>query len=47
MNMYCKNCGILNDEDAIFCKSCGIPLKEEPQKKEKKENKKSVFKANR
>ena len=31
--MYCKYCGRLNDEDAIFCKECGKPFEEQEDQK--------------
>lgn len=35
--MKCKNCGILNEEDALYCKKCGYLLEENNKKnKEKK-----------
>lgn len=36
--MYCKNCGILNDEDAEFCKKCGFNLTEENVNVKEEEN---------
>ena len=24
--MYCKKCGVLNEDDALFCKKCGTSL---------------------
>ena len=39
--MYCKYCGRLNDEDALFCKECGMPFtKEEENNQEQDNNKK-------
>ena len=26
IKIKCRSCGILNDEDAVFCKGCGKPL---------------------
>lgn len=42
--MYCKNCGMQNDEDALFCKQCGVSLQEkeilnDKPKDSKKQNK--------
>lgn len=45
--MYCKQCGTLNEEDAIYCKQCGNVIKEENLKKdiqEKNKNNKKVTK---
>lgn len=50
--MYCKNCGILNDENAIFCNQCGHPLnadvpdkrKDKKIKNKKVKNKKEIKK---
>ena len=30
--MFCRNCGLQNDDRASFCANCGKPLKEEVQK---------------
>lgn len=42
--MYCKNCGISNDENAIFCNQCGHPLNDDvpDKKKDKKIKNKKV-----
>lgn len=48
--MQCRNCGTLNEEDAVFCKTCGFNLdindevNETNNKKEKHERKKSKTK---
>ena len=45
--MYCKYCGRLNDEDALFCKECGMPFtKEEENNQEQDNNKKNHQKIN-
>lgn len=31
--MQCRNCGTINDEDAIYCKGCGILLEEKQNTK--------------
>lgn len=38
--MYCNNCGITNEEDAVFCKKCGAALMDEVLEEEQKEDKK-------
>lgn len=40
--MYCKKCGIYNDEDSVYCKKCGIVINEDLE--EKKEKNKSAKK---
>ena len=27
--MFCRKCGLKNDDDAVFCKLCGARLSEE------------------
>ena len=36
--MYCKYCGRLNDEDALFCKECGMPFNKEEQNTQEEQN---------
>lgn len=36
--MYCKYCGKLNDEDALFCKECGMPFNIEEQRNKEQDN---------
>lgn len=33
--MNCKNCGVINEEDALYCKKCGCLLRENHVKKKK------------
>lgn len=37
--MYCKYCGRLNDEDAMFCQECGAPFNKEEQENKNKDEK--------
>ncbi len=37
--MYCKNCGVLNDEDALYCKKCGFDLDGDNLDKDSNDNK--------
>lgn len=42
--MYCKKCGIENEEDALYCKRCGAALIEQYEKKEKEKKPKQKVK---